>query len=261
LTLRQTTRDIIKLVETKSGIPVRVTQNPRLPTIANVRMARKGSVPVHLIVYKPNPGETPDYQICFECGYILRHFSNPPEKRFDLAESLKGREEVEGMIESPGGIATTYQFQKSQIEELRSQFLGGLLIHLRSVPIGLRVSEYLAADFPELQPLEKEHVQKEFKINRQSLEGEIKAITPLKIYRAAQAISAAYTLYWSEKYGKPQMFNVYRLNGFEEDARALLDIYEQSPDDPTYDQALIDAWGKYLGLTDWYKWIPYQPPM
>ena len=165
------------------------------------------------------------------------------------------------MITTPGGIAATYQFQKSQIEELRSQFLGGLLIHLRSVPIGLRVSEYLATDFPELQPLEKEHVQKEFKINRQSLEGEIKAITPLKIFRAAQAISAAYTLYWSEKYGKPQVFNVYRLEGLEEDARALLDIYEQTPDDPTYDQTLIDAWGKYLGLIDWYTWLPYQPPM
>ncbi len=55
LTLRQTTRDIIKLVETKSGIPVRVTEDPTLPTIATVRMARKGSVQAHLIIYKPNP--------------------------------------------------------------------------------------------------------------------------------------------------------------------------------------------------------------
>jgi hypothetical protein len=224
-------------------------------------MARKGSVPVHLIVYKPNPGETPDYQICFECGYILRLFSNPPESRFDLAESSKGREEVEELITAPGGIAATYQLQKLKIEDLRSQFLGGLLIHLRSVPVGLRVSEYLATNFPALVPLEKEHVQKEFKINRQSLESEIKAITPLKIFRSAQAITAAYTLYWSEKYGNPQVFNVYRQQGLEEDARALLDIYEQTPDDPTYDQALIDAWGKYLGLTDWYTWLPYQPPM
>ncbi|MGD0002851.1 MAG: hypothetical protein ABSE06_01335 [Anaerolineaceae bacterium] len=261
MTLRDTTRDIIKLVETKSSIPVRVTQDPRLRTIATVRMARKGSVPTHLIVYKPNPGETPDYQICFECGYILRLFSNPPEKRFDIADTLKGREEVENMMTVPGGVAVRYQLQKSQIEEMRSQFLDGLIVHLRSVPVGLRVSEYLEANFPTLEQLEKEHVQKEFKINRKSLESEIKAITPLKIFRAAQAITAAYTLYWSEKYGKPQVFNVYRLEGFEEDARALLDIYEQMPDDPTFDQALIDAWGKYLGLTDWYKWLPYQPPM
>jgi len=261
LTLRQTTRDIIKLVEDKSGIPVRVTQDPKIPTIATVRMARKGSVPNHLVLYKPFPGESPDYQICFECTYILRLFSNPPEKRFDLIDTAKGREEVEKLLTVPGGIATKYRLRKAQIQELRSQFLSGLLVHLRSVPIGLRVSEWLATHYPELQPLEAEHVQKEFNINRQALEGEVKDATPSKVFRTAQAITAAYTLHWSEKLGKPEVFNPYRLEKFEEDARKLLDIYEQMPDDPTYDQALIDAWGKHLGLTDWYTWQLYQPPM
>jgi hypothetical protein len=261
LTLRQITRDIISLVEEKSGIPVRVTQDPNLPTLATVRIARKGSTPVHLVVYKPSPGESPDYAICFQCTYVLRLFSNPPEKRFDLTDTEKGRQEVEKMITAPGGVASKFRLRKAQIEELRSQFLDGLLIHLRSVPVGLRVSEWLATHYPELEPLEKEHVQREFDINRQSLQEQIKEITPPKVFQAAQAIAAAYALYWSEFYGKPEVFNPYILAGFEKDARALLDIYHQIPDDPTFDQALIDAWGKHLGLTSWYAWLPYQPPM
>ena len=112
---------MIALVEEKSGIPVRVTQDPKLPTIATVRMARKGSVPAHLIIYKPNPGELPDYQICFQCGFILRLFSNPPEKRFNLTDTPIGREEVEKMMMAPGGVASKYRLKKPQIEELRSQ--------------------------------------------------------------------------------------------------------------------------------------------
>jgi hypothetical protein len=261
LALRQITRDIINLVEFKSGIPVRVAQDPQLPTIATVRIACKGSVPNHFVLYKPSPGESPDYQICFECAYILRLFSNPPEKRFDLIDTAKGREEVEKLMTAPGGVAIKYRLRKAQIEEMRSQFLNGLLVHLRSVPIGMRVSEWLATNYPELMPLEEEHVQKEFKINRESLQGEVKEITPSKVFRAAQLITAAYTLYWSEKLGKPEVFNPYRLEKYEKDAMALLDIYGQTPDDPTYDQALIDAWGKHLGITDWYTWQLYQPPM
>jgi hypothetical protein len=78
LTLREITREIIQLVEEKSGIPVRVAEDPKLPTTAKVRMARKGASPLHLVVYKPYHGESPEYQIFYECTIILRIFSTPP---------------------------------------------------------------------------------------------------------------------------------------------------------------------------------------
>lgn len=261
MTLRDVTRQIIKLVETKSDIPVRVMQDEKLSNIATVRIARKGSVPAHLVIYKPHPGESPDYQICFECTFILRLFSNPPEQRFDLVDTTKGREEVEKMLTGSGGIAGKYRLDKAQTEKLRAQFLNGLIIHLRSIPVGLRVSEWLSVKFPELDALEEKHVQKELEINRESMSNEIKDMTPPKVYRAAQAISAAYNLYWSEYYNKPELFNPYILAGFEKDAKALMDIYHQIPDDPINDRELIDTWGSYLKINDWYTWLPYQPPV
>ena len=260
LTLRQTTRNIIQLVEDKSGIPVRVTQDPKLPTMAAVHMARKGGSPVHLVLYKPFPGQSPDYQICFECTYILRLFSNPPEKRFDIASTEQARKEVEEMMNAPDGVGAKYGLKKSQIGELRDQFLNGLITHLRSIPVGLRASEWLATNYPELETLEKEHVHKEIEINRQSMKKEIEEITPPKIFKTAQTITAAYMLYWSEFFNQPELFNPYILRGFEKDARSLLDIYHQTSDQPIHDQELINAWGEHLGLTNWYTWILYQSP-
>ena len=260
LTLRAITRDIIRLVEDQTGFPVRVREDPKLPVITTVRMARAGGLPVHLISYKQTPGEVPDYQICFECGYILRLFDNPPEKRFDITDTAKGREEVEKMILSPGGLASKYRLGKAQIEQMRSQFLNGLIVHLRSIPVGLRVSEWLSAHYPDLEALEKEHVQKELDVNRQSISKEVKEITPPKVFQVAQSISAAYAWYWSEIYGKPELFNLYRLNGFEKQGQKLIEIFEQIPDRATHDQELIDVWGRHLGIADWYTWVPYQPP-
>lgn len=261
MTLRAITREVIQLVETETGIPVRVMENPKLQVLATVRMARAGGLPAHMVLYKQHPGEVPDYQICFECTYILRLFSNPPEKRFDITDTPKGQQEVEKILTARGGIADKLHLQQLQVENLRSQFLSGLIVHLRSVPVGIRVSEWLSAKYPELEELEREHVQKEIEINRQSMKNEVKAVTPQKIYQAAQSIAAAYTLYWSEIYNKPEWFNPYRLNGFEKDGRKLLDLFELGPDAPTHDQELIDSWGKHLGITDWYRWIPYQPPI
>lgn len=260
MTLRQVTREIISLVEQKSGIPVRVSEDPHLPTLASVKIARKGSLPTHLILYKPSPGHPPDYPICFQCAFILRLFSNPPEKRFDLTDSTSGRSAVEKLLTAPNGIAVQYRLRKEQLIELRDQYLGGLLTHLRSVPIGLRVTEWLSTSYPDLDPLQHAHVLKELDINRQSLMDDMKRHTPAFVYRSAQFISAAYALYWSEKYSQPRYFNVYRLSGYEKDARTLLDLYSAAPDDPTSDQALIDSWAGHLNLSSWYTWQPYQPP-
>ena len=62
MNLRQTTHDIIRLVEERSGFPVQVLEDPNLPVIAQVRMAR-GTVPSHFILYKPE-SKSFDYSIC-----------------------------------------------------------------------------------------------------------------------------------------------------------------------------------------------------
>jgi hypothetical protein len=62
------------------------------------------------------------------------------------------------MMTAPDGVAGKFQLKKPQIEQLQSQFLSGLIVHLRSIPVGMRVSEWLSATYPDLEALEKEHV-------------------------------------------------------------------------------------------------------
>ena len=75
MNLRQTTRDIISLVEERSGFPVQVLEDPNLPVIAQVRMAR-GTAPSHFVLYKPSEGEGLDYIICHQWGFALWLFAD-----------------------------------------------------------------------------------------------------------------------------------------------------------------------------------------
>jgi hypothetical protein len=91
MSFRAATRDVIKRVETTTGRPVLVQADPSLSVLATVKMAR-GTAPAHLVRFKPG-STAPDYLVCFQCGFILRLFANPPRNdSISLVRGWGGRE-------------------------------------------------------------------------------------------------------------------------------------------------------------------------
>ena len=256
--LRKITRDIIQQVEEISGFPVQVTQDGKLQNIATVRIAR-GNNPFHFVIYKPNAGEPPDYAICHQSCFIIRKFSVPQSDRFDIASSEAGTIQVEKLLNTPTGVAFRYGLKKESVQQLRDQLLQGLIVHLLSVPTGLRVSAWLEENYPELSDLQRKHVDKELAIGKVNFEDNIKGLFPPQIYKATMSISAAYALYWSQKYNDPKIFAPYRFD-YRKSADELLSVQQAISSDPAHDRELVDAWGEILGLTSWYRWVPYQLP-
>ncbi len=256
--LRQTTRDIISLVEERSGFPVQVLEDPNLPVIAQVRMAR-GTVPSHFILYKPE-GESLDYLICHQCGYILRLFANPPERRFELAATRISHAEIEKALLAPDGPVRKFNLGSDKITQLRTYFVTSIMIHLRSAPIGLRVSVWLADTYPELAEPQRTQVMSELAMAKATLKSDIREATPDVVYRPTQIINAAFAQFWAQRYDQPEIAAPYRFAGYEKDGQALLKIWHELPDDPLKDKELVDTWADYLGLRNWYTWIAYEPP-
>jgi hypothetical protein len=93
LSLLPTTRKFLALVESETGYPVKVLEDPNPPTLASVRIAR-GTVPAQFLTYEPTRDESLDYMICYQCSFVLRLFETPPEQRFDFAGAPAGRDQV-----------------------------------------------------------------------------------------------------------------------------------------------------------------------
>ena len=259
MTLRQTTREIIKLVEEKTGYPVQVSQDPNLPTIATIHMAR-GNVPAHLLVYKPQPGKSPDYPICLQCAFTLRQFETPPDQRVNISSSPTGQAAVESMLNAPDGIAQKYNLHPHQVEELTGRLLSGLIIHLRSIPVGLRAGLWLSENYPNLKSAEEAYIRDEFELTRQTLSQDVRDTTPPGIYNPTLAINAAHALFWSQTYPAPDLLNALHLGRHDQMGRQLLDIWKSIPTAPAYDRELIDAWAEALNVLDWYTWVPHITP-
>ena len=254
--LRDTTRKIISRLEEASGYPVQVMEDPDLSTIAVIRIAR-GNMPAHILKYIPLTPPV-DYTICWQCSLALRLFERKPEQRFQIASSPETSGQLDKILSAPNGLAHKLGLAKAQTDSLRDQLLQGLITHLYSVAIGLRVSESLTIDYPELLDLESQHVERELKMNREGLSDKMREMMPQEVYNATHKINTAYALTWSNRLERPEIANPYRLHGFEAAGNELLQIFEFVPNDAAHDYELVDAWAEALGIRSWYVWTRYE---
>src|SRR6266540_1446329 len=255
--LRDTTRKIISRLEEKSGYPVQVLEDTDLSTFAVIRIAR-GNMPAHILKYKPITPPPVDYTICWQCSLALRLFEREPEQRFQIASSPEASQQLDKILYAPNGVASKFGLAKAQTDSLRDQLLQGLITHVYSVAVGLRVSESLTIDYPELLELETGHVERELKTNLEGLSDKVRAMLPREVFEPTHKINTAYALYWSQRLENPEIVNPYRSHGFEPAGNKLLQIFERVPSDAAHDYELVDEWAKFLDIRDWYVWVKYE---
>ena len=97
------TQTILDRVGQITKTPIQVSPDLQSPyLLAHVKMARAGSS-AHVVRYKPNvPGV--NYNIAFQCAFILRLYENPPGDRYDFRGLESGRQAVLNMVKGPGGL-------------------------------------------------------------------------------------------------------------------------------------------------------------
>jgi hypothetical protein len=260
LKLSETTKQMIALLEKKSGYLVHVREDANLPTISTIIIAR-GNLPAHIISYKPGlKNESPDYSIIFQCAMAIRMFECPPDDRKLIGASPEENEALQAILTRPNGIAKNFGLSDTSLNKVKDQLLMGLITHLRSVPLSIRVSEKLSLDYPELLELEVKQAERELQIGKESLSDDVRVVMPQEIFNPTQCINAAFALFWAERLEQPEIANPYRLAGFETQGTELLKICADIPNDPINDYELIDRWAEHLGIRDWYTWLPYQAP-
>lgn len=253
MSLRAATRDVIAQVETTTGRPVLVQADPSLSVLAIVKMAR-GAAPAHLVRYKPS-GKAPDYLICFQCGFILRLFANPPSQRFDFASSRLGRARVMEVVSVQPQIRKL-NLPAPSVRQYADQLFDGLMTQLRSVPIGLRVDAWLATDYGELRELQQAFAVRQLQDNQQVLTGDVRRLAVSTIYEASIAMNSAFAAYWARALDQPSFVVPYTATGVRAGGD-LLAIWDAMDPHPTHDRELIEAWADKLGLRGWYEWVPY----
>ncbi len=249
MTLTDCTRNILHIAEQLSGRPVRVQEDPKLNVLATIKIAR-GSMPMHMIAYRPISGRQPDYHICYQCGFVVRLFETPPDARFDFGISPETSSKMDTLLAD--------RSLPPQARMAKDMLTNGLLTQLRSIPIGLRIDDWLWSLCPDLREEQVASARLQLKDNAQALSPNVRQLFPNKVVKANTAMNAAFALFWTTKLEDPSIILPYRSIGADIDGKVLLDIFGKLQSKPTGDCGLVDRWAEQLGLLSWYKWIPYK---
>jgi hypothetical protein len=249
MSLLDCTHRIVDLTEKLSGRPVRIQEDPTLSVLATVSIAR-GNAPMHLIRYRPIRGRQPDYHICYQCGFIIRLFETPPEARSDFAQSPEASGHMDALLAN--------RSLGSNIRSAKEMLLNGLLIQLRSVPIGLRVDDWLWTTCADVRDEQIASSRIQLQDNAQVLTPAVRHSFPKKVVYANTAMNAAFALYWATKLNDESISLPYRSVGAAANGEALLDIFRSLEPSPSRDRELVDRWAEQLGLAGWYMWKPYK---
>jgi hypothetical protein len=179
MSLSEITKQVLRSVETRSGIPVHVEVDPNLPgtILAKVVMAR-GALALHRVIYRPDSSAPPDYLICQQAGFILRLYDTPPDKRFDFAASADADRAVERLVkEHP----VAGMVPREALPQLCAMLRDGFLHHLRSIPLGMRVDRWITTEFPALAELQKASILRQIQDAVATLAPQHRQVSPAKV--------------------------------------------------------------------------------
>lgn len=247
-------RSVIAEVETLTGCPVQVVQDAAIRTMAVLDVAR-GPLRLHRIRIHPNFQDQIDYLTCFECGFIMRKFATPPERRFDFASNAKGRREIEKLVQDHHADK---RLPSDVLRGLCDQLYDGLMMQLISIATSMRVDAWIAETYPRLEGQQKVMVARQLQDSLNSMKPEAKKVAPMQVVKPSLTINAAYTLFWSRRWKDPLLSLPYRSANLGVQGGRLLELFDTISSDPEQDKALVDAWAKELGVDHLFRWIPYR---
>jgi len=240
------TKEIIEKTERLTGRPVHLEEDPSLPVISRIQIAR-GPARMHRLQYRPLPEGTPNYFICFQCGFIIRLYENPPEQRFDFEASPDAPMRMQALLRgSPAA------------PQLKRMLLDGLMTQLRSMPIGMRIDDWLFRDYPELRSQQVAAAKAQLRDNSRALAPEIRRQVPKPVFTTNAAMNSAFALYWARSLADDSVSLPYKSTGFLPQGEALIRVFESVGSTPSEDPKLVDSWAEEVGLKGWYRWIPHR---
>lgn len=249
MSLLPCTSRIIEEVERVTSRPVVVREEVDLNVLAHIRIAR-GDDPMHLLRYQPGGDTPPDYGIVYQCGHVLRLYSAPPDRRFDIAVGPEGRQKMAELLRDSR--------IPPEAGDMREILLGGLVTQLRSIPVGFRIEAWIANNFPELADLQRRAAQAQLVQNLEAIRIAASGLFPRQIGKASVSMNAAFAAYWARQWNDASVLVPYKAAGYLDSGTNLMRIYDRTPDDPSLDVHLVQDWAVELKLTGWYEVIPFR---
>lgn len=249
--LRGETRSVLDKVQALSGKGVEFLADPDLPVLATMHTARDGAS-FHTVRFNPNR-EPLDYFLVYQAGFLIRLFRCPADQRYDFIPAADANLRMGRLIEESTRGQPAEQASRTKVASMIAHWA---LMTLRSLPVGMRVDQWIAEEYPSLSGLQHSGiaVQQQQNVDALSLSFGDVPVPPILL-----GMYAAYAMFTDRMLGVRRYALPYHAAGLGSTGESLLKVWDTVSAEPTADRNLVDSWASLLGLAGWYEWQPYRP--
>ena len=187
----------------------------------------------------------------------MRSILAEPQTRFDVASTAAMGPEFKRLIEEHLAKSST-GIPASMVPQLCQQLGHGLGLQLRSMPIAIRVDEWLYRDYPALAELQRKSIERQLQEAMQALGPSVRAFAPQRIIDANVGMSCAFAKFWAVTWKEPEVEVPFVSAGYGKIGDELLGLVQSMDWSPDGDRELVNQWAQRLGLASWFHTIDKQ---
>jgi hypothetical protein len=250
--LAEPVRAILDTLRDVTGRDVQFVRKPDLKSLARIRMAG-GASAAHVLFYRDEHNPLINHVIANECGYLIRLFVAPPDKRLVAVANERTQASYREVIREDiqrlsliHGLDTLRTFIPLWYESV--------VFQLTRMPPDIMIERWLYSEYPGMRDIQLAALQEQHEKAVSVLSGNYRRMTPGKIYEVSQVMNYVFFRLAGELMG-------IRLIDAYEKSRYILEGEELAiwtgghySEDHEGDVSVIDYWARALQLSEWFEW-------
>lgn len=252
-TLLVDTKDVLERAERVTGLKIKLLPNEvdydsSAGLTAYLRQPGNEAV---TISYNPGAGSV-NHAIAHSAVRIMRYRAAPPSERYLLSSGGENRAFAYAQMEQELDRLPVDVKAVSKIGF--SMFYNGLMTQLASQPGDPWIDRFLYGEYPGLRDEIRLGMNEIFGKAHQCIGSYAALLSPKTIFKASNAMNAAYAGACSELLGQERFLAPYRGSEFEELGRQLR-RYNVIDRGQRGDRETADRWAQLLSLGGWFGWV------
>ena len=257
LEISDSIEELVNRIEKETGKAVRWIQAEGMPSMVEVRPARKAD-PEHLI-YISKEFRDPEGQHQIACkGYqILRIFS---ENEADRLLPSAGQEQLNNarMRLASDAAGRPDLAQALNEDEIVRSWVFGVVNQLLSQPADIHIQKAVRENHPDLSAAQDLVLEQQFKDFQSAMSEEVRMFSPKVIYDASLIMNAVYLHLLDRQIGSDYISRIENLPQSRKINRLLEASLAVLEDSPAGDRRLVETWANFLHIRDWFEWVPFE---
>lgn len=248
--------------ETLSGYPVQFEEGPLdAQIVARIKMAWRHDADHHMVTLREGdfPKLLKNYHSVHELMHLFmesaardqgtnRWFVTTPETRANSSIALKADLR---RLEKKG-------YRDDQVAGLINELVTGVNLFLFNCPIDMVIERRICRDYPELRESQFCGLASIAHNSRKvTMDPKIRDFVPPTLLRINDILNGVFALFVDELLeGATAYADAYRKFPTFKDAEKLFALWKEKSSDltPGSEYDLVDAFGEFLGIRDWYTW-------